>query len=158
MFAACGSKKPPPPGPTPVNLYTVKTQRVLYFDEYPANTVALSQVDLHPEVAGYITGIFFTEGSHVQKGQKLYEIDQRLYQEGYDQAEANVRVAKNNEEQAQQDADRYNYLATYDAVAKQVLDHAVIALKVAKGQVSASEEAMKMAATNLTYSVITAPF
>ena len=158
LFVSCSTKKPEPPKPTAVNLYTVTKQSVLYYDEYPANTVALSQVDLRPEVQGYITGIYFTEGSHVSKGQKLYEIDQRLFQQSYDQAKANLKVAQGNEEQAQQDADRYKYLESYDAIAKQVLDHAIIALKNAKNQVDAAKEAVKSAETNLTYSVISAPF
>ena len=54
---------------------------------------------------------------------------------------------------------RYTYLNSQnDAVAKQTLDHAVIALQNAKNQVQSSEEAVKTASTNLTYSVITAPF
>jgi membrane fusion protein (multidrug efflux system) len=60
--------------------------------------------------------------------------------------------------QAQQDADRYIYLNAHNAVAKQVLDHAIIALENAKNQVKAAEEARKTAATNLTYSYIMAPF
>src|ERR1035438_477435 len=140
LFVSCSTKKPEPPKPTAVNLYTVTKQSVLYYDEYPANTVALSQVDLRPEVQGYITGIYFTEGSHVSKGQKLYEIDQRLFQQSYDQAKATLKVAQGNEEQAQQDADRYKYLESYDAIAKQVLDHAIIALKNAKNQVDAAKE------------------
>jgi RND family efflux transporter MFP subunit len=60
--------------------------------------------------------------------------------------------------QAQQDADRYEYLNNQNAVAKQTLDHAVIALQNAKNQVESSEQAVKTAATNLTYSVINAPF
>jgi len=158
LFASCSTKKQAPPGPVPINLFTVKSQQVLYYDEYPANTVALSQVDLRPEVQGYITDIAFKEGSHVTKGQKLYEIDQRLYKDALDQAKANLKVAQGNQEQAQQDADRYKYLDTYDAVAKQVLDHAVIALKNAKNMTAAAEEAVKTAETNLTYSVINAPF
>jgi membrane fusion protein (multidrug efflux system) len=43
-------------------------------------------------------------------------------------------------------------------VAKQVLDHAVIALQNAKNEVQASEQVLKTAATNLTYSIIRAPF
>ena len=39
--------------PTPVNLYTVKSQTVLYYDNYPATTAALSQVDLRPQIQGY---------------------------------------------------------------------------------------------------------
>jgi len=109
-------------------------------------------------VQGYISGISFTEGDHVHKGQALYEIDRRLFQESYDQAKANLEVAQGNLKQAQQDADRYTYLNTYDAVAKQVLDHAAIALQNAKNTVISAEQSLKMAATNLSYSVISAPF
>src|SRR5580692_5186679 len=85
-FYACISKPTPIPQPIPVNLYTVKSQTVLYYDQFPSTTQALSQVDIRPEVQGYITGIFFIEGSHVRKGQKLYEIDRRLFQASYDEA------------------------------------------------------------------------
>jgi membrane fusion protein (multidrug efflux system) len=158
LIEACVHKKMPPNLPTPVNIIKVKAQHVFYFDTYPANITALSQVDLRPQVQGYITGIYFIEGDHVLKGQKLYEIDRQLYLEGYDQAKANLDVAKGNLVQAQQDADRYTYLNTYDAVAKQILDHAVIALQNAKNSVAAAEQSLKMAATNLNYSIITAPF
>jgi membrane fusion protein (multidrug efflux system) len=157
-FFSCQQKPPAPTPPTPVNLVTVKLQPVLYYDKYPSTTQALSQVDIRPQVQGYITGIFFTEGTHVHKGQKLYEIDERLYKAAYDQAVANVKVAQGNMEQAKQDADRYQYLNTHNAVAKQVLDHAVIALQNANNEVQAAQQAVKTAATNLTYSIITAPF
>jgi len=158
ILSSCEQKKPAPNPPTPVNLMTVKSKTVLYYDNYPATTQALSQVDLHAQVTGYITGIYFTEGTHVSKGQKLYAIDERLYKASYDQAVANVKVSQGNEIQAQQDADRYEYLSQHNAVAKQVLDHAVIALQNAKNEVQAAQQAVKTAATNLTYSIITAPF
>lgn len=156
---SCGEKPAAAPVPsTPVNLMTVRSKPVLYYDKYPSTTQALMQVDIRPQVQGYITGIFFTEGTHVHKGQKLYEIDERLYKAAYDQAAANVKVAEGNEEQAKQDADRYQYLNQHNAVAKQTLDHAVIALQNAQNEVQAAREALKTAATNLTYSIITAPF
>jgi len=155
---SCKTKVTPPTPPTPVNLITVKSQQVLYYDNFPATVQALSQVDLRPQVQGYITGIFFTEGTHVQKGQKLYEIDERLYQAAYDQAVANLKVAEGNQVQAQQDADRYTYLNSQDAVAKQLYDHAVIALQNAKNSVAAAQEAVNTAKTNFTYSIISAPF
>jgi RND family efflux transporter MFP subunit len=158
LFASCHKKKATPVPPVPVNVYTVKAQKVFYYDKYPANIVALSQVDLRPVVQGYITGISFIEGDHVHKGQVLYEIDRQLYQQSYDQAKANEQVAEGNLKQAQQDADRYVYLNTYDAIAKQVLDHAVVTLQNAKNSVKAAEQTTKMAATNLSYALITAPF
>src|SRR6201991_478167 len=155
---SCQQKPTASNPPTPVNLATVKTAPVLYYDNYPATTQALMQVDLHAQVQGYVTGIYFTEGTHVHKGQKLYSIDERLYQAAYDQAAANVKVAEGNQVQAQQDADRYQYLIQHNAVAKQTLDHAVIALQNAKNEVAAAQQALKTAATNFTYSTITAPF
>jgi RND family efflux transporter MFP subunit len=158
LLASCSKKAPVPVTSVPVNLFVVKMQNVLYYDKYPGTIVALSQVDLRPQVQGYITGISFIEGEHVRKGQALYEIDRQLYQESYDQAKANVDVAEGNLKQAQQDADRYTYLNANDAVAKQVYDHAVVALQNAKNMVAVAAQTLKMAATNLTYSVISAPF
>lgn len=157
-FSSCNQKPPVPNLPTPVNTVVVQSQCVLYYDNYPATVQALSQVDLRPEVQGYITGIYFNEGSHVQKGQLLYEIDKRLYQAAYDQAVANLKVAQGNQDQAQQDADRYTYLNNQDAVAKQLYDHAIIALQNAKNSVKAAEEAVNSAKANFTYSQIEAPF
>jgi membrane fusion protein (multidrug efflux system) len=155
---ACGQKQPSPPPAVPVNLYTVTAQPVVYYDRYTATTVALSQVNLLPEVQGYITGIFFTEGTSVKKGQKLYEIDRRIYQANYNTAAANLKVAEGNLKQAQQDADRYEYLYNNKAVAKQLYDHAMITLENSQNAYKSAQEALKNANTNLTYSVISAPF
>ena len=67
----CSCKQPPPPlpPPVPVNLFTVKAVAVTYYDRYTATTVALNQVNLLPEVQGYITGDFL--GDHVTKGQNF---------------------------------------------------------------------------------------
>jgi membrane fusion protein (multidrug efflux system) len=155
---SCTQKPPAPTPPVPVNLYTVKAQQVFYYDNYPSTTQALSQVALQPQIQGYITAIYVKDGADVVKGQPLYETDRRLYQNALDAAEAALKVVQGNLELAQQDADRYEYLNSYHAVATQVYDHAMIALKNAKNQVSAAEDSVKSAKTNLSYSIITAPF
>ncbi|OKS87323.1 hypothetical protein RG47T_2784 [Mucilaginibacter polytrichastri] len=157
-MGACKKKQPPVSTEVPVNLVKVQAQSVLYYDKYPSTTAALSQVSLLPQVQGAVTGIFFTEGSHVTKGQKLYEIDTRIYQNNYDAAVANLRVAQGTLKQSQQDADRYDYLNKYNAVAKQLYDHAMITLENSKSQVKAADEAVKTAKTNLNYAIVTAPF
>jgi len=158
LLAACSKKQPPAETETPVNIIKVKAKVVYYYDKIPATTEALSQVSLLPEVQGAITGIFFKEGSHVKKGQKLYEIDTRIYKANYDAAIANLKVNQGTLVQSQQDADRYEYLNKYNAVAKQLYDHAVITLENSKNTVKSSEEAVKTAKTNLNYATVTAPF
>lgn len=158
VFGACKKKEKPVVLEVPVNLITVKAKSVLYYDKYPSTTQALSQVNLLPQITGAITAIYFKEGSHVEKGQRLYEIDKRIYQDNYDQAVANLKVAKGNLLQSQQDADRYEYLNKYNAVAKQLYDHAIITLENSKNQVYAAEQIVKTAKTNLNYAVVYAPF
>jgi membrane fusion protein (multidrug efflux system) len=119
---------------------------------------ALNEVELRPQVSGYITGIHFKDGQQVQKGQLLYSIDQQTYQAGVNQAQANIAVAKANMLRAQKDADRYTELDKKDAIAKQVLDHALADLEAAKMQVRAAEANASGVQTNLRYSNIYAPF
>jgi RND family efflux transporter MFP subunit len=158
LLSACGKKQPPQNNEVPVNLLTVKSEQVLFYDKYPSTTQALMQVNILPQVQGDITGIFFTEGSHVTKGQKLYEIDKKIYQDSYDAAVANLKVAQGTLTQSQQDADRYEYLNKYNAVAKQLYDHAIITLDNSKNSVKAAAQTVKSAKTNLGFSTIYAPF
>jgi len=155
---SCRQGPPPSSNIISVNIMPVKMQRVTYYDRYTATTVALNQVNILPEVQGYITGIFFTEGTHVVKGQTLFEIDKRIYEDNYNTAAANLKVAEGNLKQAQQDADRYEYLNKNNAVAKQLYDHAMIALENAQHAYSSAEALLKTAETNLNYSTIKAPF
>ncbi|MGD0754321.1 MAG: efflux RND transporter periplasmic adaptor subunit [Bacteroidales bacterium] len=158
LLCSCKQKQVPPPSPVPVNLFTVKARPVVYYDRYTSTTVALYQVTLFSQVQGYITGIFFKEGSHVKKGEKLYEIDRRIYEANFNAAAANMKVEEGNLKQAQQDADRYEYLNKNQAVAKQLYDHAIITLENAKNSYKSAAEAFNNAKTNLNYSIITASF
>lgn len=158
VLAACKKKTPPVNPEVPVNLMKVKEQKVLYYDKIPATVQAFSQDNILPQVTGAITGIFFKDGEQVHKGQKLYEIDKRIYQANYDQAVANLKVAEGNKTQSDQDKDRYDYLNKYNAVAKQTYDHAVITAQNADNSVRAALEAVKSAKTSLTYSTVYAPF
>jgi len=157
-FWACKPKALVSVPDIPVNLVALNSKFVEYFDAYPATTIALNQVNLLPQQAGAIIKISFVEGSHVEKGQILYEIDQRIYQANLDAAIANLKVQEGNLSQAKQDADRYDSLMKYNAVASQLYDHAVIALRNAKNQVKSAQEAVNTAKTGLKYSLVTAPF
>ncbi|QDK80300.1 efflux RND transporter periplasmic adaptor subunit [Spirosoma sp. KCTC 42546] len=162
LLAACGGKKDAqqqqaPPPPTAVSAVKVTKGSATYYDQFPATVTALLEVEIQPQVAGNITGIFFQDGQHVSKGQKLYTIDPQQYRASYDQAVANLNVQKANLNRAQKDANRYNTLAEQDAVAKQLVDNANASLEAAKMQVEASEATIRQVATNLKYTTIYAP-
>lgn len=160
VLASCGNKNatPPPPPPAVVEVETVSEGVSSYHEEYPATITALNETELRPQVSGYITGIHFKDGQHVSQGQLLYTIDQQAYQAGVSEAQANLAVAKANLNKVQKDADRYIALDKKDAIAKQVLDHALADLESAKMQVRAAEAGVRSVQTNLRYSNIVAPF
>ena len=142
----------------PVTVTNVNLTKAIFYNSYPANIVALKEVELRGQVSGYVTGIYFTEGKEVHTGEKLYEIDRRKYQAAYEEAESNVKIAEDNLEKVQRDANRYIDLARQDAVAKQLLDNAMTDLKKARQQVDAANSELIKAKTDYDYSLINAPF
>jgi membrane fusion protein, multidrug efflux system len=142
----------------PVNVAEVQQEKVSFYSNYPGSIVALSEVELRSEVSGFITGIYFKEGSTVKKGQKLYEIDRSKYIASYNQAKANVDIATANEQKARRNADRYTKLSEQDAIAKQRLDDAMTDLQNAGLELVSAKAGLARAQTDLNYSLITAPF
>ena len=161
ILNACSGNQTPPPKTTPptaVSIYEVKNENAVYFDNYPATTIPLNQVELKAQVTGYITGVYFKDGQLVTKGQKLYDIDRVLYQANYNQAIANLNVMKAAQAKVQGDVDRYSNLLKQDAIARQRVDYAFADLQSAKMQVAAARANADRIANDLRFSVIYAPF
>lgn len=162
VLASCGQQPqqagPMAPSAVKVTVEAVKEGSPVYYDEYPATLTALDQVELRPQVSGFITGIHFKDGQRVKKGQLLYSIDAQLYSANHQQAVANLNVQEANLIRAQKDADRYHELQKNDAVARQLVDNADAALEVAKKQVEAAKANISAAQTSVRYTKVIAPF
>ncbi len=160
FIAACADKKAAPSAPPPpaVTLQEVTVTDAVYYDEYPATVNALNQVELRPQVSGFITGVHFADGARVRKGQLLYSIDQQLYSANYQQAVANLQVQEANVNKTVKDANRYHELDKNDAVAKQLVDNADAAVEVSKKQAAAARANIQAVQTGLRYTKVYAPF
>ncbi|MCJ8166292.1 efflux RND transporter periplasmic adaptor subunit [Pontibacter sp. E15-1] len=162
VLLSCGgeqnAQQRPGAGPVPVNTYTVTQESVTGTDTYPGSVVPLNEVELRPQVSGYITNIYVKDGQRVTKGQRLYEIDQSKYRASYQQAQANLQSAKANLARVQKDLERYERLAEREAIAGQQVDYARTDVQTAQAQVAAAQAQVSSASTDLGYSTITAPF
>ncbi|MBX3254684.1 MAG: efflux RND transporter periplasmic adaptor subunit [Chitinophagaceae bacterium] len=162
MLAACGAKQQQqqqgPPPAISVTVQEVSLTDAVYYDEYPGTLTAINQVELRPQVTGYITGIYFKDGDKVRKGQRLYAIDQQVYSANEQQAIANLQVQETNLLKAQKDADRYHELDRQDAIAKQQVDYADATLEAAKKQVEAARANVNAVRSNVKFASIIAPF
>ncbi|MGN6539546.1 MAG: efflux RND transporter periplasmic adaptor subunit [Ginsengibacter sp.] len=162
IFSSCADKKNSqqqqgPPPAVPITVATVTSTNAVYYDQYPGTINALDQINLTPQVNGYITGIYFKDGQNVKKGQLLYTIDAQVYKANYQQAIANLQVQQANLVKAEKDADRYNELAQHDAIAKQQVDYANATLEATKKQVAAAQANVASLHSNVQFANIYAP-
>lgn len=63
-------------------------------DTYPATIRGRQDIDIFPQVGGFISEVVVKEGQKVRKGETLFIIDQVPYKAAYQTAEANVEAAK----------------------------------------------------------------
>jgi membrane fusion protein (multidrug efflux system) len=161
LVLSCGNSNAPQqqaPPPVYVSVLTVKDTAAVYYDEFPATLTALNEIKLTPQVSGYITGMYFKDGSKVVKGQRLYTIDQQVYGANLQQAIAAQQVQETNLVKAEKDAERYHELDKHDAIAKQQVDYADAALAAARKQVAAARANVAAVRATVGFAEIRAPF
>ncbi|MCY2932056.1 MAG: efflux RND transporter periplasmic adaptor subunit [Planctomycetota bacterium] len=87
----CERRQEAPPPPVPeVAVVTVVPRPVVLTTELPGRTASYLVSEIRPQVNGLIQKRLFTEGSDVQAGQTLYQIDPAPFQAAHDNAKANL--------------------------------------------------------------------
>ena len=154
-----GEGGPPGGGQRAVQVRTAPAEReaVVYYDAYPATARPLEEVDVRPQVAGYITAVHHVEGQPVRRGQRLYTIDTRQYAAAAESAAAEVESARAQLALAEKNAARYRRLAEQEAIAQQTVDQAETQLEASRRAVEGAEARRRQAATQLDYAVVSAP-
>ncbi len=93
-FASCSSDQqaqpagPPAMPPVPVSIAVAAEEMVPTEVKAFGNVEAFASVEVKSQVSGPLLSVKFTEGSTVARGDVLFEIDPRPYQETLRQAEA----------------------------------------------------------------------
>ena len=112
--------------PAQVTVVQVSRTAVPEFFEFPAAVEPYRRVEVRSRVDGIITAREFTEGSIVEPGQVLYQLDSVRYAAAYHSAEARLVNAKAT-------FDRVEPLLAQHAVAEQDVDNARSELAAAQG-------------------------
>lgn len=140
-----------------VEVITLATSRVSLETDLPGRTNAYRVAEVRPQVNGIIKKREFVEGSEVQAGQLLYQIDPASYQAQYDSAKASLARAEASEHSAKLRAERYDTLVKTKAVSELDQIENEANWKQAMADVAAAKAALNTAKINLDYTRITAP-
>jgi membrane fusion protein (multidrug efflux system) len=147
----------PAGGGLPVTALTIEASPLDLYETLPGRTSAYKFAEIRPQVSGIITQRMFDEGSMVEAGQQLYQIDPAAYQAAYNSAQATLKKARANVKAAEAKAVRYAELVIIEAVSKQEYDDVVAALDQAHADVAIGEAAVATAKVNLDYTKVYAP-
>jgi len=112
---------------------------------------------VRPQVGGIIKKRLFEEGSDVQAGQPLYQIDPATYKAALAEADANLKSAQAQVVATRAKAERYRELVRVRGVSQQDYDDVVATLGQQEAAVASSRAALDTARINLGYTEVNAP-
>ncbi|HCC3972570.1 multidrug efflux RND transporter periplasmic adaptor subunit AcrA [Salmonella enterica subsp. enterica serovar Kentucky] len=140
-----------------VGVVTLKTKPLQITTELPGRTVAYRIAEVRPQVSGIILKRNFVEGSDIEAGVSLYQIDPATYQATYDSAKGDLAKAQAAANIAELTVKRYQKLLGTQYISKQEYDQALADAQQATAAVVAAKAAVETARINLAYTKVTSP-
>lgn len=144
--------------PTPtVEVARPLVRDVTEWDDFVGRFEASKSVEVRPRVSGAITGVHFTDGAIVRKGQLLFTIDPRPFAAALAEARASVAGAASDLALARANLDRANRLAADDAVSKSDLDQLAARVRAAQSALVAAQARVQARALDIEFTRVRAP-
>jgi membrane fusion protein, multidrug efflux system len=158
LLTGCGKKEEAaPPTPPVVLVLDAQEADVPIFTEAIATLDGSTNSQIHSQVSGYLIKQAYQEGSVVNPGDLLFEIDPKPFQADLDKAKAALANAQAQELRTKQDLDRYAALVKTGAVSQQEYQTQVQNNLSAQADVDSAQASVTTAQINLGYTKITAP-
>lgn len=142
----------------PVTAAKVQQHDVPIILEGLGTVQALNTATMHTQVQGTLDSVDFIEGQSVKRGQRLAQIDPRVYEAQVDQTEAALGRDKALLTNAQADLNRYLPLLSRGFATPQQVDTQKTQVAQLQNTVKSDEAALEGAQIQFGFTAITAPF
>ena len=127
------------------------------FAEWVGSTEGYNNANIRPQVKGYLLKRNYEQGTVVDVGQLLFEIDPSQFQAEFDNAAGQLGEAKAMLGRSQSHVRRYRPLAAEGAVSEQELEDAVQARLKDQASVASAKARVEQAKLNLDWTKIVSP-
>ncbi len=144
----------PPPPVLPVSLVNESTETT--FIEYPAAIQGAVDIEVRPQVSGYLQSVLVNEGAYVTAGQTLFKINESPYREALNNAKASLHAAEAAILNAQLEVDKLTPLVQNKVVSEFQLKTAKTAYKIAQANAEQAKASVASAQINLGYTNVKA--
>lgn len=136
---------------------TLQPHSVELTSSYPATFKGRQDVEIRPNVSGFITKLCVDEGASVKQGQTLFIIDPVQYEEAVNVARATVEVGKANVATAKLTVENKRELQKKNIISKYDLQMAENTLASSEANLAQARAQLVNAEKNLSYTNVTSP-
>jgi len=147
----------PAAAPPPVTVSAPLQREITEWDEFTGQFAAMESVEIRARVSGYLTAIDFQDGQIVKKGDLLFTIDPRPFENALANARAQQAQAQARLDLANRQVSRSSELRQKDFASQSTLDERTEEMRQAAGALDAAKAAVKDAELNLEFTRIAAP-
>ena len=157
LLSSCGKKGFDMGGAPECAVQTLQPATVNMTSSYPATIKGKQDVEIRPQVSGFITKVCVDEGSMVRKGQVLFIIDPTQYEAAARSAKAAVATAEAAVSTQQITVDNKRALNKKNIISDYDLAMAENSLASAKAQLASAKAQLISAEQNLGFTNVKSP-
>lgn len=156
-FSGSGEGQAPAPQAVSVPVLTIGQGQAVTYQEYPVTVEGRVNVEIRPQVDGYLDKVFVDEGAFVKAGQPIFKINENRYRELLNNAQGSLNAAEGALMNAKLEVEKMTPLVEGKVVSEYQLKNAKASVKIAEANKKQAEAAVASAKINLGYTLITAP-
>ena len=145
-----------PPSPQ-LPVITVTSAPATTYQQFPASLEGKVNVEIRPQVDGYLQKIYVDEGAYVTKGQPLFKIDDRPFREQSSNAQSSLSASQANLARAQIEVEKLTPLVENGVISDVQLKTAKASYDAAKSAVDQAKSVVNNAQINSGFTLIKAP-
>ncbi|MEA3418097.1 MAG: efflux RND transporter periplasmic adaptor subunit [Campylobacterota bacterium] len=161
FLSGCGEEKktavPKTPPPLIVKTVTVSDKSYPVWAQFTGMTKAISDQEIRARVSGRLEKKYFEDGAYVEKGDKLFLIEQAQYQSDLDAARSQKEKDLAALALSKADVKRYQPLVKEGLAARSTLEQYEAKRDSLLAAISADEANIRNAELELSYTLIKAP-
>ncbi len=158
-LAACSNVQTQegPPQLPQVTAAAAVGREVTEWDEFTGRLEAVQSVGVRPRVSGLIAGVSFSEGSLVQQGQVLFELDDRPFQAQVTRLRAELAQATAARDRTRSELQRADRLSAENAISLEERERRAGIAAEAAAHVDAVAAALDAAELDLEFTRVVSP-
>lgn len=158
LLFGCNRQQPTPAAPPPsAEVITISTASATTGHDYTASIEGKTDVEIRPQVEGFLDKVFVDEGAYVHAGQPLFKINDEPYREQLNSASASLQGAEAAITNAQLEIDKLTPLVQNKVVSDYQLKAAKAAQKIAAANAAQARANVGSAKIKLGYTIVKAP-